>query len=770
MKGLSTRGILWTIHLYILVQGVEMCYNNDGYISWSHGNRELCCPDECRSQGYMDRCCACEAKPCWQLVQDGETNLTCPDTLGRLHVEMEDAFGNSRLVVSQNATVFELVHRNAHLVKLPKNICDFNNTLVKLDLAFNKIKDISKIQCLPELDSIILDNNSIKEITNKTFSSMKNLRVLSMRNNVNIMKLEPNVINIGDQNIYIVDLSENWLDSVDVTNIFRPGPFCSLNISNGTIGNIFNENHYKINVRQGPGDIFLEDVGVVEFFNFTDLGLDYSEMPKYLEGHLNMDKSIMCDCFMHPIAEWFVKWVHYWPNIGRSDFLCNKPELMKGKSIKEVVEAGELYRFACELKNCPTFCSCIDMPSKKKIVVNCSDQALTEFPAEMPVGYWGNNRVELLMSRNRITAIPARYYMDKLVGLDLSGNEITYINTKSVENLQYTNIPKDGMIISDQNVQRLDPSFQAVDPRVFVFGDNPVVCDCGNLWIGDWIRVNNAFGRLRCKTSYGVTLAEDVTSETLDCIENTVQFAYFLVPSIVVVALLLLTIILSFVFRYELIMVFRKVKRNYPESNCEIDVFLSICEDNDAVLKFIRYDVLSALQKNNYSVYLPYLHAVRGDRDSEILKGIQISKNFVIVLSQEYGQNYASLSEFKTLWKWYSFDKSREITVINFDHIEAGHIPNRKLRAVKRFSRRVDFKDRNVTFAKKLEQALGKPMGKKLDPKFTVFSSKKSVSRSTDVINHGRSSTLQRNTVFQRLTEPKPLQCNCKYHKCYVHP
>ena len=771
--GAHRNALLHLLYFCILTQGVELCSNNDDYFAWSPGSREtLCCEQSCASSEEPDNCCACWARPCWELVREGETDINCSDTLGQLDVEVVDIFGNALVVMSdtsENATVFELTLRNANLDTIPSNICDFNGTLVKLDLAFNKIRDISPIECLSKLDSLNLDSNLISEVNNRTFSTMKNLRVLSMRNNRDLMNLEPNVINIGIQNIYFVDFSENDFDSIDITNIFRPGPFCTLNISNGRIGEFTNDLSYLVNSTQGPGYIDLVNSGLTEMINFTDIGVNYTHIGKYIKGDLSVDHmTLNCDCNIYPLAKDLDTVLKFWKNPAEAEFICTKPDSMKGKRITDVVNDGDYHLLACEMTNCPTFCTCIDIQSERKIVVNCSDKGLTEFPTEMPVGYWENNNVELLMARNRITEIPTRYYIDRLVCLDLSGNEINYISTMSVKNLQYTNIPKDGVIISDQNVRRLDPAFQAVDPRVFVFGDNPVVCDCGNLWIGDWIRVNNAFGRLRCKTSYGVTLAEYVSGESLDCLVLTIHLDEILIPLLILLLVIALGTFICIYFRYELLLLRRKLsKKTYVAPIHGNDVFISVCEDNTDAFMFVQRDILPALEMYNYSVFVPWNDVTIGDRDAGMVEGVKTSRNFVIVLSEGYGSDYNTSSEFETLWKWFIMDKSRDIVIINFDHINTGDIPNRRLKAVNRVNCSVSYKDREGTLLERLKRALGPPGAKKVKLPKLVNDNEAYHGNGFNRLNPD--SIVDDGSVFNRLNRPKSSMCNCKYRRCYLH-
>jgi len=760
--------------LILLFRSCEGCYGNAGYFSWSTGSRDpICCPTKCRTKDSVDRCCSCEAKPCWEIRKSGLSNFACPETLGRLHVEKTSVFGDAVLRTNDNATVFKLDASNSELNAIPSNICDWTSSLVTLDLSHNRLTDVSSLSCLRSLGTIHLDYNMIVYLSNKTFSSMKNLHTLTMRHNPRLMRLEPNLLNIGEQNICNVDFSFNNFDSVDITAILRPGPFCNATFNDGFVGKITNDLNYILNALHGPGTVNLERTGITQMINFSSLGIDYSEIGNSFAGQLVTDAaSFACDCNIYPLVSQAKHFERYWLNKANEkeyNFICNNPEQMKGINLLEVVQKGDFHDLVCELQNCPLFCTCLDIPSENKVLVNCSNKDLYDFPNEMPVGYWNNKNIDLRLDGNYITDIPSMNYFNRIVRIDLTGNNIHSIDPRVITSLDDSLVQTDGFVIVDQSLDTLVSEFQYKDPAFFVFGNNSIKCDCTNLWIGDWLRIHNANGRLLCQTEHGIVAAETVSSKSLDCIIKVMPITQTVVPLSVLLTLVLAGICTAWYFKYELVLLLRKLRKNTSiNPDLEIDVFISVCESNVEAFMFVQSHVLPVLRQSDYSVFVPFNEITLGDREVGMLEGVKKSRNFVIVLCGGYGEDYNTLSEFAAIWEWYKMDKTREIIVIKFDHIE-GKICNKKLRAVQRVSPSVSFKDREGTMMGRLKKLVGP--------------SKRNSEASSDGDNwlhvHGEQvmTTLSEiedanennPSVFARLSEPKLSTCNCKYRRCYIH-
>lgn len=694
-----------------IVSGSAFAYNcpdisDSGFFLWQQGSGpEIYCPTWCCSTKYPDRCCACEGSPCWLL-----NNSTLCDDVSKavLFLEPINNFGETVLLSRNSSDVYHVQNTGAFLPDFPTNVCDFASSLVFMDFSYNRISDLTGIDCLFAIDTILLNFNLIKTVTNTTFRNMRNLRVLSLRGNI-IENLPPNAFRLTDHNIFTVDTSQNFLDTVDITNIIRPGPFCLANMSNSFIIEITNEIQYEVkHVTQGPGDIDLNNSGIKKYPNFTEVGINSDTISSIVSGDFIFDSgSLLCDCSLYPFvyAEGLSQ---VWRNFDKN-FTCIAPEQMAGVNLFDVVEKKEFEKLTCDLQNCPFYgvCHCTDIPSANKVVVNCTGAGLTEFPDDMPVGYWNNRNLDLILVDNHITEIPNRDYINRLVNLDLRGNLISSAQGPAVEKLTCS------VNMANQQLYTLTSEFRLKDPNLITFGETPVSCDCTNLWIGDWIRFKEAFGKLLCAIPGGRTVpAESVTDASLDCEEELIPVAKVVAPSATAVAFLLILIIFCFIFKYELLIAVRKFRKKQQEiSDREIDVFVSFCESNDSVFDIFFKYIESGLRKAGYSTYIPCRDVAPGcDLEDVLASAIKNSRNYVILLTKDYIiQDAQTAYEFGAIWKNFIQDKSTQIIIINLEHSEPRDVSDRRLKAFLRIKADLSFRERDDQLINRLKVKLGSP-------------------------------------------------------------
>ncbi|XP_060570662.1 uncharacterized protein LOC132728951 [Ruditapes philippinarum] len=744
----------------------------NGYRKWAPVNNsrdDMYCPDHCYNNPDEDeRCCCCEAVTCWQLDP-----TACNVTIGQLYVEYKDIYGSALFIPSGNHTLYEAVHRNGRLTKFPDNLCDFADSLVTLDLSFNRIKDISSITCLKKLDTLRLDSNKITELSNETFSDMKYLRIVSMSRNY-IETLDPNTIQKKNGNILVANFSFNILESIDITNIVRPGPFCEINYEGCEIAtetNVLNYVMHENNIH-GPGNIILRNTSTDSFLNFSSLGVhDFSKLGFYFKGQFDFDDSdIACDCKIYPVlADLGKDAARYWPRLDIDNITCRTPEHMKGRNLNSIYKTQSFGDLTCDLPNCPKGCTCTDTPIDDEIKVVC--KGLTSMPDFTPVGYWNNDRVNLDCSdpSNEISHFPNKEYMSRLVSMNLNGNDIRTIDNSAAENIgEGVHID-----ISGQLLKYLPDSFRKLNPNRIIFGTNPVECNCDNVWIGDWVRNNRAHGNLKCSTSKGLVPAEDISSDFLDCLA-TVTVPYFVPVLLGLVFLLLFTfIVLSYYFRYEILLLKRKLfdKKAKPD-DFEYDAMFSFSEDNMEVFRWIERGIMPALRREGYSVFVPFYDISFGSKkEDHLTEGINKSRNYVVFLCSKYLCDESSVQEFEILWKQFYSNASKNIIVVNFDNFSSSEIKNKQLSAFRRIEDDVNFIDREIKILERMKQRIGPPRSKPLNVIVTVdefqTSSKDACEIKNDIVDK-EMKTVQPKTVHERLAQPKKTTCNCRYRKCYL--
>ncbi|KAH3704713.1 uncharacterized protein LOC127860320 [Dreissena polymorpha] len=768
------------------------------FTPWIGERSNLLCSEVCKTDKDPERCCACNAEPCWELKRKNDS-ITCADTISQLAVERRDLKGTRQLINVQNTTLYEIIYPNEGLVGLPENLCEYNDTVVKIDFRNNKLRDINKIKCMRKLDTLHLDNNWITEIKNDTFQLMKNLRVLTLSNNTGIARLPPNVLNIGAHNIFKVDLTLNNFDEIDITNVFRPGTFCEINFSNGHVEKFTNEHNFAFQegFKYGPGNLLLQNCGVQSFVNFSHFGVDYKDIARYVYGKLSIDNSsFYCDCKLFPFFKDVESFPTYWLEMnGLYGFVCNYPDSMRGVNLHTLLETKRLEQLTCPLEECPSFCTCIDTPSEGRVLVNCSNKGLTEIPDEMPFGYWGNSKIELLIANNSIIEIPNRNYLSRLISVQAQGNYIAHIDSNAILELNAV------INIANQTLHFLQSYYSTQDPNKITFGDHPVECTCENLWIGDWIRTNNAFGRLWCQTgAHGKIRAEEVTDQLLSCHFSAISLS-FVFPSVSIIGSLLLLMILYCIFRYEFLLLYRKyVKRKNGVSAEMFDVFISCVEEDDEIFLFVQNFIRPILLDEQYSVVTSWNDIMVDieDRDKLVVEAVSKCRNYVIVLSKTYGRDYNTTCEFDAIWKRFKTDATRQIILINIGYDVPADKNGRRIRAVKRIHKELTFLDKDTRMIERLKRRLGNPSAcRPVSPNdildvayseqtpssdsetndddhshseaFDYPANKHADSENTMIDSTKRHVLKKHRSVFERLSDTTHSSCNCQYRKCYLH-
>lgn len=541
-------------------------------------------------------------------------------------------------------------------------------------------------------------------------------RIVTLRDNKQIMSLEPNTFATDGGNILFVDAANNNFDTVDVTNILRKGFFCNLTFNSGYVGNITNTLGYNIkeNGVQGPGDINLENCGMQSFINFPDYGLPFQDTNDYFYGSIYISQSsFSCDCKVYPffalLDNSYVR--KLWPNMeSENSFICTAPERVKGMNLTAVLDSREFGQLTCDMDQCPYGCVCIDAPNDNKLIVDCSNSSLLDLPEFMPIGFNGNNNVELIMKNNKISRVSYRNYLLRLVALDLSGNHIGYFSDGVINTLDCD------INIIDQKLERLSLEFQKKDPHMVQFGSHPVVCDCSNLWIGDWIRLNQAHGRLHCRLETGQTTeAANVDVDTLQCAITRLEWYSVMLPLICILLVLVVAIVMTYSFRFDVFLFIRKRTMNDINSEDKKrilhDVFISVCVDNDGAYDFFNTEILRVLKSRNYKIFEPNMDILPGfDRDTEVTNAVNRSAQYVVVFCKDYLVDHKALKELHDIMTAFVADSWRNLAVINFDGLESSDISIRRLRAANRSEFALDFQQTSSKLITRLLDKLQPPL------------------------------------------------------------
>jgi Leucine-rich repeat (LRR) protein len=203
--------------------------------------------------------------------------------------------------------------------------------------------------------------------------------------------------------------------------------------------------------------------------------------------HLN-DNPITCDCELQN----FLTATKQNENFKVKSLRCYKPESLRGKLVDEL----EMVDLSCPTNFCPEKCTC-DLSEDKTFLINCTNVGLEEFPF-FPTGSFDDNlKIELHISRNRISNFPHNWE-------NLKNIEKIFASDNQIKEINVENLPKSLKVLElGQNLlERLEGSIdKLMDFDRLTLGGNPWKCDCDNLQLFNLIKKNSKlFGDLEAIT------------------------------------------------------------------------------------------------------------------------------------------------------------------------------------------------------------------------------------------------------------------------------
>jgi Leucine-rich repeat (LRR) protein len=687
--------------------------NITGFHSWKSETGpekpHFLCPDTCYTREEHDRCCSCEGKPIWEL----NPNISYLP----VYVEYMNSFGRSRLLTNNStASLHWLSHENGRMNRLPDNLCEYNDTLVTINLKGNKLQSIEGINCLWLLDFLDLSDTLIVSVSNETFSDMPNLRVLIMMN-TNIRVLEPNTFTTEGTEIFVTDLSNNDIDSFDISNVvFKRRAYCNITVTDCNI--TFTEaNGVSLSMEEpyGGGEVIFANsiinkhpIQMIFGKSMTDLKniFRYDFTGRFT--YQNLDTPCDCNLAQLVLAEedLFTKF-HYLP-ADAGNYTCSSPAHMKNLNVLDVFYNSSLLDlFVCpKSKFCPTSCTCIEQPSHYRMIVDCSNQNLTRLPPYLPETIYN---IELNCSNNLITNVHQVNYLEKVSVLDLSGNQITEISDTVPTRLQ--TIEK--LSLTDHSLLKLFHGFSNIDAGKVWFGLNPVPCSCDEKWIRAWrlgSKVNSS-NPLMCRTESGVLRAE----EAFDICEDEKMYIEFLtlfaLPALVLVAYLMFRLL-----RFDFIIFKNRINIGRKSKEYRYDIFFLFDDSSEDATRF-ALGIYSHLRQQGYECFVPQIDGDVGEViEIQLYRNIKESRSIVTILSMPKDDDVTDdvMIGMKHAWSVFSSKDIENIIAVVFD----GKFSEQKARfpylgALKRANRVFKMTSRKYDVKQKVEEALPPPSYKK---------------------------------------------------------
>ena len=629
--------------------------------------------------------------------------------------------GTGEIVVmpnEHNSTFYSLIHQNGRLTKIPENLCDFQNT-VTIDLAQNFIAVFDNISCVVHLNTLYLNNNKITKLSSKIFYELHYLRTVDVSHN-NIVTLEPNVFSTASGTIFNASASQETLEELDVTNFYSPGFFCTRNFSNTSV-KVINKSNFKIgaaNITVGPGTVYSGSTTVSPFYNFTNIGTDFPDLDGIIKvSHEYRNYTFHCDCsivpFLKEVSVPFI--IEVMPFFAFQGLYCSSPEELNGLHIFKNFTPETLDLITCNIIDfCPWKCICTDYQNQERVVVNCTGAGYTVLPNEMPIGFWNNKQLEVVLAGNGIRNIQEREWLKRVEKISFANNPFEHLDASVIEKL-----PDEGEIdLSGLKLAYIPRNLQNKDLFNINFTDTTVICDCHNVWIGDWIRSYSADENLICIANGRSIFAEHVYARDLGCIDENSLKTFILIGSLVSgMFIMIITFLLLNYFRLELLVLKKRLFYERKAHTCT-KLFISFDPEDEWVFHWVIRDrqrkhfhetIMERLTKNRLKYYIPCLDLELGTHvEAETSQKASECDTFIIILSEGYLQNETCRQEFGIIWKQYKANIHKNIILIEFDlRSKLGKTIDRRVMALLRFNRSLQFEASNDRVIDRLILKLG---------------------------------------------------------------
>ena len=656
----------------------------------------------------------------WLISFNNNVNiLTFSGILGSSMVDVKPSDSNS--------TYYNLEYLDGRLTSFPENLCSFPNLLL-ITFANNFITDIGNVSCLTELNELYVQNNKLTSIRSNAFSELKHLRFLDISNNY-IETLEPDAFRTSDGLIFSVTATQSTLKEVDVTNIYGIGFFCVRNMSGSSV-DVINKNNFTFNSAEnegsGPGSIYFNSLAHQPFYNFTEIGLDFPDLPKTIATSISFNTATFyCDCSIAPLFKnvGVPGILTFWPAL-LDNVTCSSPDNLKGVILNQYFTNETLDKLTCNILNyCPWKCVCTDLQNREKVLVNCTEVGLRSLPDNMPTGYWNNRDLEILLDGNDINALEQREWFGRTLMVSFARNPFDMISADTMDSL-----PDDAHIdLSHLVLKSLPRSIQKKNLNRINFNGTIVDCDCTNTWVGEWIHSYGAYRTLLCSVDGRHIYAEKVTKTLLDCVTEESLNPVVLMGSLIsAFAVVVLSSILLHYFRFEIMIIKRRIFRNEKKVDLfQYKAFISFDINDKSVSNWVMRDIQhrhfretisERLKKERYSHFIPYVNILAGENMEETLSlSAANSEIYIIIFSQNYLENSQCRLEFDIIWKQFRACEGKKIILIEFDQYDKTATRDRRLTALFRANCPLRFEARNDRVIDRLLYLLSRTKSPQID-------------------------------------------------------
>ncbi|XP_052271585.1 protein toll-like, partial [Dreissena polymorpha] len=576
------------------------------------------------------------------------------------------------------------------------------------------------------LDTLKLAGNKIDLLSNTSIASLTYLRHVDLSNNI-LKAIDPNTLVNQNVNILVGFFSGNEITTVDVSNWLKERPFCEYDFSNNKISQLRNTKNITLNPDKiyGTGLLILAGNLINTFPDMkTLLNLDslnvFGSLINF--GFDLRNVPLTCDCHMQPYHHLASSTlVQLWRDYF--NMTCASPESLKDASIFNV----DPHDFVCELTQadkCPRGCKCIDQPQNDTLYIDCESANLLEMPTELPPSPF-SNKISLNLAKNDITALADVTYLNKLSLFNLSRNDLDEVGNNILGKLENAIID----IGINHRIRVLPRLIQYRNVCETVLSKLIVDCNCETLWIESWLKTRSCdnidqSNYFKCQVpGKGTIYSTEFSESLLDCQHDLTHLIS--IPILCSTVLVIVGAIVTYIFRYEALVIWLKLTHSSDFASFSYDVALSFNSEDERLRKWVIKTLVPALHNEGYRTFMPFVDVERGaDRTTGVIEAFKDSRNFVLILSTSYlidgkapENDIEEANELERKWienewkyAWHLFitDRRRKAIIVNYDHISASQVADKKIKAILRVGDMVNFGNHNddmlQTIIQKIEQ------------------------------------------------------------------
>ena len=584
------------------------------------------------------------------------------------------------------------------------SLCGFNITHL----------ETGSFSCQHDLITLHLSHNKIKQLVDGVFDGMTFLRQVWLDNNL-IHTIGNNVFPTNLKSLQVIDLSYNKLTYLEPWFFLLP-ELILINASNNVIHQFVNTIGFNIIIKPVTHSENLtidldrnefEYAQPEDFFSY--LGVQNIAVPELNIWNMYTSRKIcarlwdnpfVCDCRMFSMYNLIKDFTDIF-QVQQEVVICSAPQVLYNQSMRLLAPE----QLICDLSNetCPLNCSCIYIPAKQIIEIDCTTSQLTSLPHSLP-RYLDPLEVQLSINftGNKITHLQNTSYLGRTQVLDVGNNNIASIDNNVVESWQeIEEIYLQNNLLTLLPREWKDQSWRNLK-SVSIYG-NPFVCNCSLNWLNEWSRTHTdkvvMMDSITCvKNERHIVLSE--WENALDCDSSDAIMLIVVIISVFVVFIVCLFI---FVVKYKHRMIHFLREHDFLLDNLhkEYDAFVCFADED---LNFIEDTIIPLLENDEtkYKLLLHYRDFLFGRPIVQnIAYGLEHSKRVMFIVSRYFLESDWCIFELRSAGV--PDKSSRNILIILMEDFE-NHDIHETLRVLLNTVTCLKLNDRQ--FSKKLKDAM----------------------------------------------------------------